>query len=138
MADFGQEQTAGGTVGMLLAFYDPAILLDRCVGNQFTRKLMAIDKQSKVWIVASVGPLFAMAILSLLTHLFRRWNPEFLAPTYPVEYALALGVGVVSIDTLSISWYQKAFVLALYIPLEVLALLVFSITFGCLAFGNCL
>jgi hypothetical protein len=97
-----------------------------------------MDKKNKVWIAASVGPLLVMTILSLLVHLFRRWYPEFSAPIYPVEYAIALSVGVASIDTLSISKYQKAFVLALYIPFEIFTLVVFDVTFGCMAFGNCL
>jgi len=97
-----------------------------------------MDKKDKVWIVAFFGPLFVMTILSLLIHLFRRWYPDFSVPIYPVEYALALAVGVASIDTLSISNYQKAFVLVIYIPFEIFTLFVFSVTFGCLAFGNCL
>jgi hypothetical protein len=95
-------------------------------------------KKDRVWIAASVGPLLVMAVLLSVFHLLRRWYPQF--PEFPFLYmvVLALGVGMAAIGTLSISVHQLAFVLILYVPLMILVLFVFLVTFGCLAFGYCL
>lgn len=79
-----------------------------------------------------------MVILLPLFHLLNRWYPQLPARLFLVAYGLTLGVGVASIDTLSISMYQKTIVLIMYIPFAIFALFVFAITFGCFAFGDCL
>lgn len=97
-----------------------------------------MNKNRRVWIAATVGPLLVMTVLSLVLHLLGRWYPRF--PEFPFlgTVVLALGVGMAAIGTLSISVYQMAFALVLYVPSMIFVLFVFSTTFGCLAFGHCL
>jgi hypothetical protein len=99
---------------------------------------MVMDKKDRVWIAASVGPILVMAVLLLVFFWLRRWYPQF--PEFPILYmgVVALGVGMAAIGTLNISVYQLAFILILYVPVMILVLFVFFVTFGCVAFGYCL
>jgi hypothetical protein len=108
------------------------------IGGLVGPRTYGMGKNNRVWIAASVGPLLVMAILLLVFHLLGRWYPQFLEFPFLYLVVLALGVGMAAIGTLSISVYQLAFVLILYVPFMTFVLFLFFLTFGCLAFGYCL
>ena len=98
-----------------------------------------MNKIDKVWIAASLGPLLALSILLPLASLLSQWYlPPLRSPAlFFISIFLAVGVGVVAINTLNISTYQKTIVLIMYIPFSAFCLVVFSIVLACLV-GQCL
>jgi hypothetical protein len=97
---------------------------------------MASRAQTVVWLLAGMlfGPPALMSVYLLLSRWPTRW---FTGGSDWLAHLVSVGVGVVCIGLLPLPGIARGVLALLYAPLAVFAVLMYSLYFVCMVFGDC-